>query len=356
MPSYPGPGPGNYPRPRGGLICYTCGEPGHRTYECRATTILSREEQDKLRASRNRYPVYPYFQGGPPVSVPAPAPVAATTTGPMVPQLVAYVEVTDEELGLDQDTDPAGTMMMATQSVDLIEEGIQLKSEQMKSYISGLSDEERACLSLCLVAMAAKRTRNESEDELTEVAPQAQRQKVVQQTIPGTGSFQIQQPSVSTAASRNQPPVQSQQIPTHATAPRVTQAPRATTQQASHHEGIPFVLDPRFDDPTTWSNCVPSAAVPKTRGKRQQKKESKPKKHIKMMKGKTEWDPVEALRNTAVIGLDFGNLLDMSPSTRVLVGKALCKWGSGLLKSCLCFLTSKKHKQDCKQCGTTTWG
>ena len=33
-----------------------------------------------------------------------------------------------------------------------------------------------------------------------------------------------------------------------------------------------------------------------------------------------------------------------------------CKWGSGLLKSCLCFLTSKKHKQDCKQCGTTTWG
>ena len=33
-----------------------------------------------------------------------------------------------------------------------------------------------------------------------------------------------------------------------------------------------------------------------------------------------------------------------------------CKWGSGLLKSRLCFLTSKKHKQDYKQCGTTTWG
>ena len=27
-----------------------------------------------------------------------------------------------------------------------------------------------------------------------------------------------------------------------------------------------------------------------------------------------------------------------------------CKWGSGLLKSRLCFLTSKKHKQDYKQC------
>ena len=34
----------------------------------------------------------------------------------------------------------------------------------------------------------------------------------------------------------------------------------------------------------------------------------------------------------------------------------LCKWGSGLLKSRLCFLTSKNHKQDYKQRGTTTWG
>ena len=33
-----------------------------------------------------------------------------------------------------------------------------------------------------------------------------------------------------------------------------------------------------------------------------------------------------------------------------------CKWGSGLLKSRLCFLTSKKHKQDYKQRRTTTWG
>ena len=33
-----------------------------------------------------------------------------------------------------------------------------------------------------------------------------------------------------------------------------------------------------------------------------------------------------------------------------------CKWGSGLIKSRLCFLTSKKHKQDYKQRGTTTWG
>ena len=33
-----------------------------------------------------------------------------------------------------------------------------------------------------------------------------------------------------------------------------------------------------------------------------------------------------------------------------------CKWGSGLLKFHLCFLTSKKHKQDYRQCGTSTKG
>ena len=40
---------------------------------------------------------------------------------------------------------------------------------------------------------------------------------------------------------------------------------------------------------------------------------------------------------------------------RAVVGE-VCKWGSGLLKSRLCFLTSKNHKQDYKQRGTTTWG
>ena len=36
--------------------------------------------------------------------------------------------------------------------------------------------------------------------------------------------------------------------------------------------------------------------------------------------------------------------------------RSLCKWGSGLPKSRLCFLTSKKHKQDYKQRVTTTLG
>ena len=40
----------------------------------------------------------------------------------------------------------------------------------------------------------------------------------------------------------------------------------------------------------------------------------------------------------------------------VVLSARVCKWGSGLLKSRLCFLTSKNHKQDYKQRGTTTWG
>ena len=46
-----------------------------------------------------------------------------------------------------------------------------------------------------------------------------------------------------------------------------------------------------------------------------------------------------------------------SPRPRLSLSPAgSCKWGSGLLKSRLCFLTSKNHKQDYKQRGTTTWG
>ena len=44
------------------------------------------------------------------------------------------------------------------------------------------------------------------------------------------------------------------------------------------------------------------------------------------------------------------------PTYEVADLAAECKWGSGLLKSRLCFLTSKNHKQDYKQRGTTTWG
>ena len=38
------------------------------------------------------------------------------------------------------------------------------------------------------------------------------------------------------------------------------------------------------------------------------------------------------------------------------INQPFSKWGSGLLKPLLWFLTSKKHKQDYKQCRTTTWG
>ena len=50
------------------------------------------------------------------------------------------------------------------------------------------------------------------------------------------------------------------------------------------------------------------------------------------------------------------NCVDLFIHQNVVTLDEQCKWGSGLLKSRLCFLTSKKHKQDYKQRGTTTWG
>ena len=52
-------------------------------------------------------------------------------------------------------------------------------------------------------------------------------------------------------------------------------------------------------------------------------KESKPKRHIKMMEGIKEWDPVEALRNVPVTGLDYGSLFNHAPAIRVAVCRAL---------------------------------
>ena len=47
-------------------------------------------------------------------------------------------------------------------------------------------------------------------------------------------------------------------------------------------------------------------------------------------------------------------LVSIMAELSLLIGG--CKWGSGLLSSRLCFLTRKKHRQDYKQRGTTTWG
>lgn len=36
------------------LVCFTCGAHGHRVYECRATKVLPKEEQDRLRTAHIR--------------------------------------------------------------------------------------------------------------------------------------------------------------------------------------------------------------------------------------------------------------------------------------------------------------
>ena len=63
----------------------------------------------------------------------------------------------------------------------------------------------------------------------------------------------------------------------------------------------------------------------------------------------------EALTNApALATLDYADDAGEIILAVYISGEGWCKWGSGLLKSRLCFLTSKKHKQDYKQRGTTT--
>ena len=45
---------------------------------------------------------------------------------------MVYVDVTDEELSLIQDTDPAGTMMMSTKLLEVVQEKVNAIESQDK--------------------------------------------------------------------------------------------------------------------------------------------------------------------------------------------------------------------------------
>ncbi|RPB21111.1 hypothetical protein L211DRAFT_851840 [Terfezia boudieri ATCC MYA-4762] len=93
-------------------------------------------------------------------------------------------------------------------------------------------------------------------------------------------------------------------------------------------QGRPFIPDPYYAVPVQQYQpqyppvFIPTAIQPKSR-KTRQPGEPKPRRHIKMMKKGTEWDPVESLRSLPVMGLDYGNLFDWSPGIRIAIGKAL---------------------------------
>ncbi|KAF8446512.1 hypothetical protein BGX38DRAFT_1309683 [Terfezia claveryi] len=95
-------------------------------------------------------------------------------------------------------------------------------------------------------------------------------------------------------------------------------------------QGRPFIPDPYYSIPAHQYQpqfqqvpFIPTAAYPRGTRKMRQPREPKPKRHIKMMKGCKEWDPMDSLRSLPVVGLDYGNLFDWAPGVRIAVGKAL---------------------------------
>ena len=290
-------------RPRNEIVCFRCGGNGHRVYECQSTTPLPREEQERLRNNAGSRGVGSY--SGPYVA-PPPGRDGVLQQQQQQPHAVVCVEVPDDEDG----TDPAGMMLMSTNLVDImVEEREQSVLRRLKAGVYSADDVAY------IVAMAEKRTRaDRSEDPLAKAAPASQRQRTRAGTI--VADEASPSPLLHESITVNPPP----SVPPSQFTQTQQKVP-ATPPQAPH-EPRPFVPDPYFEDPANHSQFIPSASLPKSRQKRKTQ-EPRPKRHIKMMHGCREWDPVNALRGIPVTGLDFGNLLDIAPAIRIAVCKSL---------------------------------
>ena len=73
-----------------------------------------------------------------------------------------------------------------------------------------------------------------------------------------------------------------------------------------------------FEDHANHCQFVPCGNIHKPR---RRKGEPKPKRYIKMIKGRHVWDPVEALRDLPVTRLNYGSHFDMFP----VIGAAISK-------------------------------
>lgn len=292
----------------------------------------------------------------------------------------AYVEtISDEDLGLVRDTDPAGTMIMSAKMVEIVKNGTSHdRWRQMNAYVDSLTKEEK----FHLVAMADKHDR--VTDDLILKAPAEAKLKgqygiAYRQTAPvraqsSDGSQSQTQPASSSAQSfqptqgfsqmslEQYPPINQPMFPNNGTtfpqpqqstfhqlpskhAPQPPQQPPPAPQhlfvpqpipsfqdeRPGHPqpgmtfiqpEGQPFIPNPFFDIPANQyqPQFAPAAAKPK---KAKKNTEPKIKQHIRMIGGREPWDPVESLRKMPVVGLDFGSLMDMAPGARIAVGKAL---------------------------------
>ena len=263
-------------RSRGDMTCFQYGEKRHRAQDC-INAPLSKDEQDRLRndflrsGSSSRYP----------------------QSNTLPPQVVAHVDVSREMDG----TDPAGVVTISANLVEVFNEEEKDELKRLKDKVAYLE-----------AAMAEKRGR--TGDTTVSEEPTSQRRRSGRSISPGRSRSQPQ-------TARVRSPLVTR--PRYEHIPSKEQRPM-TDDIPPVQEGQPFVPDPYFADPALYSRFVPTATVPKTRKKRSP---PKPKRHIKMMQGLNEWNPVEMLRNIQVTGLDLPNLMNISPTVRMAIAKAL---------------------------------
>jgi len=93
-----------------------------------------------------------------------------------IPQKVAFVEVSNEELGVVEETDPTGEMMISARMVEVSrEDETAVRRAKIGEYVNSLSMKDQAFLA----AMADKRGRAEQAggDMLAQEAPKAQKKR-----------------------------------------------------------------------------------------------------------------------------------------------------------------------------------
>ena len=213
---------------------------GHCSPECNANNL--REQKEIVALVGNWGPAHVRVPD-PPVTVPALA--LAQTIQP-----VAYVDVTNEELGVIYSTDPVGTMMMSTKLVEVVQEEVKMVelakqkklAMRMEAIMDSFSEEKRACL----VAMADKRNRS-IDEELSQAGLPLQR-------------F-CTEASLAYAPRREQQPVQQQPSPQQAVQQQPSplqpiqqplvppKEPQANLNVYYQPQGRPFIPDPFFERP-----------------------------------------------------------------------------------------------------------
>ena len=241
---------------RGGEVtCYSCGESGHRSFECRQQNQGNAQNQQNQgnvqnRGFRNQGDVQDrqQYQGnaqGVDQNLNRPQPT--------MPQPATCVGIHEDNLGLlAVETDPVESVKLPANTIEIVsQERGRVISEKVKNGIYTAKD------AAYLAAMAEKRKRTENEDVGAQLRRGAR-----------AGGLQTE---------GNANPI----VPSSAIA----------------SQGVPFVPDPYFEDPAVQSQFISAASVPKARKVRT--KEVKPKKHIKMMQDVEKWNPVESLRESA---------------------------------------------------------